>query len=384
MQAENFSEVEYNLARAEQQAAIEAVRATTAAVNLAGGEREAAVATDEAAAAANRHRDALIAEIAAANDLEGALGRLEVQLYATQGAKAGFLPEDMMEMWREGGDPAAGFYQRAQDEIRELQQVQEDLADSTRLSLGRASDAWEDYRTSIRSAVEAALTPTSVTALDMGLSGIGEYVDKWDEDARRLDAIAARGFAELDAHPDWAGILKIPENVLRSGEEALKSWARQTADDVRNLYRPDLLVDNLDAAVRAVEDYLQKQAARETSIDMITRAAIEKGVTPEDAKMMVADMFGDTELAGETMANDVVGGMMIALEGRSVVGEFGLYLETDANKNKGTLMDAGMLVWGMVELGMKEAMYATNWPKEIAALVSPYVVKQLEEAGYFE
>lgn len=387
LQAENFSEVEYDLARAEQQAAIEHVRVATAAVNLAGSEQQVVAATDAATAAAERHRDALIAEIAAANDLEGALGRLEVQLYAqagSRGAAAGFLPGDIMEMWREGGDPAAGFYQRAQDEIRELQQVQEDLADSTRLSLGRASDSWEDYRTSIRSAVEAALTPTSVTALDIGLAGIGEYVDKWDEDARRLDAIAARGFAELEAHPDWAGILKIPENVLRAGEDALKSWAQQTSEDVRNLFRPDLLVDNLDAAVRAVEEYLQQQAARETSIEMITRAAIEKGVTPEDAKMMVADMFGDTELAGETMATNVIGGMMVALEGQSVVGEFGLYLETDANKNKGVLMDAGILVWGMVELGMKEAMYSTNWPKEIAALVSPYVVKQLEEMGYFE
>jgi len=338
----------------------------------------------EAADAADEHTAALRTEWAATNDVTVAMTRLAGTLAVVASKQAGFELADQLAMWEENADPLASVFQDAQEEIRELQQVQEDLADSTRLSLGRASDSWDDYQSSIRSAVEAALTPTSVTALDMGLTDIGEYVDKWDEDARRLDAIAARGFAELDAHPDWAGILQIPDNVLRAGEDALKSWAQQTADDVRNLYRPDLLVDNLDAAVRAVEDYLQKQAARETSIEMITRAAIEKGVTPEDARAMVADMFGDTELVGETMATDVVGGMMVALEGTSVVGEFGLYLETDANKNKGVLVDAGMLVWGMVELGMKEAMYSTNWPKEIAALVSPYVVKQLEEAGYFE
>jgi len=250
----------------------------------------------------------------------------------------------------------------------------------------RNKRAWEDAISAqkqayqdLRSTVESALQPTSVTALDMGLADIGQYVDKWDENARRLDAIAARGFAELQQHADWAAVLKIPPNVLAAGEEALKSWAAQTSQDVRNLFRPDLL--NIDDAVAAVEHYMQQQAAKELSLDLITQAVIDKGIVGgEAAKKKVAAALGlDQTYIGEQAGDQLVAGLMISLKSKSLSAEFAGYMQKDVSDSSQDLRGTGESLWLAVELGILAAMAETNYALEFATVLAPLVAQILKD-----
>lgn len=256
-----------------------------------------------------------------------------------------------------------------------------DLLEGASTELGRAAGGVSDAYSELRSAIEAALTPTSVTALDMGLAEAGQYVEKWDENARRLDAIAARGFAELAAHPDWVNILGIPDNVLELGEDALKEWARQTGAAVRDLTRPDLL--NVDAAVAAVEQYFADMAARELSIDMITQAVIEKGiVSGDDAKAQVAAALGlDQAIVGEKAGTQIFQGMIDKFTEKSAAGEFATYLIEDTANQAGSLKSAGYELWITTEVGILDAMEEGNYVGRWIELLLPALITALAAQG---
>jgi hypothetical protein len=250
--------------------------------------------------------------------------------------------------------------------------------EETARSVGKT---WQDTYDEIRSAVESALTPTTVTGLDMSLSELGLYVDKWDENARRLDAVAEAGFAAFDAHPDWVEILKIPDNVLAAGEEGLKSWAAQTAASVRDLTRPDLL--NVDAAVAAVEQYFADMAARELSIDIVTQAMIDKGVvTGPDAKKMVAQALGlDQTGIGETAGAEIFSGMVDKFKEKSATAEFATYLKADIANHPGDLKDGGYQLWLATEVGIIQAMEEGNYVMRWVELLLPFLTAALGSQG---
>ncbi len=238
--------------------------------------------------------------------LPGAAGGLDSQLLGIFGD----VPSSQLSAWRdEYVAEITAFYEDTKealdrgDEVTEwsialgTQAIEDKYRDRINAvkesgkDLRNAVDAQQEIWDDMRSAVQSALSPTSVTAEDMGLAAIDKYVDKWDEAARQLDAIAERGFAELDAHPDWAGMLKIPPDVMAAGEEAMKSWARRTADSVRNLERIDLL--DMDTVLQTIQDEINRTAARELTLDIITQAALDKGmVTGADAKDQVAEALG--------------------------------------------------------------------------------------------
>jgi hypothetical protein len=204
---------------------------------------------------------------------------------------AGKVPEPFREVWdiieTEQGRLRTGFIRDAVLKHDAEVTAARETEDAWKHAMATQEQSLEE----LRGIVQSALKPTAITAEDMGLADLGQYVDKWDENARRLQAIAERGFAEIDAHPDWAGMLKIPEGVLAGSEQALKAWARDQAAAVRDLERPDLI--NVDAAVQAVQDELNRRAAVELSLDLVTKAAIDRGlVTGEDAKDQVAAALG--------------------------------------------------------------------------------------------
>lgn len=149
----------------------------------------------------------------------------------------------------------------------------------------------------LRGKIESALLEGStVTASDFTKTLAGTYEDAPLEAARRLDAIAARGFAELQAHPDWAAILAIPEGILTGSEQQLKDWAAGTAESVRNL--EDWTRIDWNAFAREFEEQLNREAAREVTLDVAVTELDKRGLlsgSPEERRKRVAEAMGLTE-----------------------------------------------------------------------------------------
>jgi len=149
----------------------------------------------------------------------------------------------------------------------------------------------------LRSAIEGALrVGVDVTREDVLAAMAGTYEDKALEAARRLNAIAERGFAELKAHPDWAAALKIPPEVLSGSEEQLKAWAAQTSKDVQDLARPDLI--DWDAFLENFRRLQERAAARELTIDIAVEKLKAAGMlegSEEQVRKRVAEALGIAE-----------------------------------------------------------------------------------------
>lgn len=176
----------------------------------------------------------------------------------------------------------------------------------------------------LRSSIEAALNQgMEVTAIDFELTAAGEYKDKVKESALRLQAIAERGFSELQVHPDWASALKIPEEVLGGSEAQLKAWAGQTSQAVKDNLRPDLI--NWDAFAENFKKGLEDQAAKELTIDIAVGELQARGIDTTDMKAVrdqIAESMGlkapeltidalfQTEAdAGAKMVSEITGGL---------------------------------------------------------------------------
>jgi hypothetical protein len=88
--------------------------------------------------------------------------------------------------------------------------------------------------------------------------------------------------AEIKKHADWAGALKIPPEVLAAGEDALKAWALDTMDAVRDLARPDLI--NWDAFVAQFQRLREREEAKKLTIDYAFNLLKAKGLIEKDTK----------------------------------------------------------------------------------------------------
>lgn len=160
-----------------------------------------------------------------------------------------------------------------------------------------AADAWQNgYREQIsaaqsmaQSALGARMSPT---AGDFLSTAAGTYQNAPLESVRRLDAIIARGFAEIRAHADWASVLKIPDDVLAGSEAGLKAWATDTRDAAAALARPDLV--DWGAFLNEFKRLQQEQAGKQIVMDIAMGKVKEAGLMGNDAqtKQMLLQMFG--------------------------------------------------------------------------------------------
>lgn len=163
--------------------------------------------------------------------------------------------------------------------------------DAVRQHVEAVKQAASDMKSSVESALTAGSTPTSTQALQ---AQAGVYQDVAMENARRLDAVTARGFQELKAHPDWATILKIPPEILGGSEAGLKAWAAQTAEDVRNELRPDLI--DWEAFGRQYDKIQQAKGAKSLTVAMavefLKKSGRSAGKPIEELQKDAAQMLG--------------------------------------------------------------------------------------------
>lgn len=146
----------------------------------------------------------------------------------------------------------------------------------------------------LKGKIESALrTGLEVTAEDIALANTGQYENKALEAARRLAAVAERGFSELEVHPDWAAALEIPPNILAGTEAELKAWAKRTQQDVEDLARPDLI--DWDAFARDFQAQLDRETAQGITIDLAVKELSARGLlggSEDERRKKVAEALG--------------------------------------------------------------------------------------------
>lgn len=252
----------------------------------------------------------------------------------------------------------------------------EDEIDLYKDAVAKQADVLDDSASKLRSSIEAALgAGTQVTALDVEQTTMGTYADKWDEDARRWDAIASRGFAELEAHPDWAAALEIPPEILNSTEAVLKEWARQQSDNFRNLMLP-MDKTEIARAMETVRDYIQQQAQREANIEAIAVAyTAQYGGTEEQARAAL----GDTGAMGGIAADEVMAGFTAALQVSTPAAQFARYFKTDLQAAEEALYSRGVETWQALEKGLLDEMSRGNYASAFAEILLPFVLQAWRE-----
>ena len=285
---------------------------------------------------------------------EKALRDYQATLTAESDSPTGFVPRDI-------GQYKATLYEIEQDNKKAAEKAAKDWQDAY-------NKTWDD----LHSTVEAALQETSVTAEDLAAAASGTYVDKWDENLRRLRAVAQNGMAELDAHPDWATLLKIPDAVLHGPEAQLKAWANE------QLEAPDVGLFDIDRAVAMVEDYVAKQAAHEALIQAVMEAyAAKHGLSTGQAKKDIGLAFGDSTETGKTAAEQVLAGFGLAVEDNSPATTFAKALGKDIDSQAALLKTTGQTLWAAIAVGVDRAMDEQNFIYMLAAKIAPVVAKIL-------
>lgn len=238
---------------------------------------------------------------------------------------------------REPGDVGARRSQAAQDELALLMAANAQAEREARQHASTMESLYREQEAALRSMAESILTPTTVTPADMfraQTGALGGYVDKWDESARRLEDIANRGAAS-----PWWEVLEIPEEVLAQGEEAVRLWARETADAVQRGVRPDLI--DWEAFDRAAEEFMRDQEARERTIAM----AMDRlgGVVPETEVRQMLGVPADATQEAMAVGEAFQQGLGAVDMGRAVTERF--HEQMQAQMQRWVTMGSMTVTW---------------------------------------
>lgn len=271
-------------------------------------------------------------------------------------------------------------HQRQYEEERR-RAAEEAAAEAERLAqehLQRMQSIWEQTRMQAESVLRVRMEPTP---LDFWLTALGQYENAPLEAVRRLDAILARGFAELEAHPDWISLLRIPDDVLTSGELALRIWAQRTRDAVANLTRPDLI--DWDAFVREFRAMREAEAARQLTLDLAMQKLIEAGLvspaTAAAARSQVVRMLGlDTpEDIGAQMAT----GFQQAFAMADPAGRFAQSMQKRLEEQKSVFQEFGRKVglWFGDAIRESAVLAMDSFLPELARRLLPHLSSALSQ-----
>jgi hypothetical protein len=231
---------------------------------------------------------------------------------------------------------------------------------------------YEEQQATFRAMAESILTPTEVTPADMfraQTGALGGYVEKWDESARRLQDIANRGAAS-----PWWEVLEIPEEVLAQGEEAVRIWARETADAVQRGVRPDMI--DWEAFDRAAEEFQRDQEAQERTIAM----AMERlgGAVPETEVRQMLGVPADAQTEALAVGEAFQQGLGAVDMARAVTDQ--MHEQMQAQMQRWVTMGSMTVTW--FARGLEEGVADDTglriakklWPM-IAPMIDSYLAK---------
>lgn len=285
---------------------------------------------------------------------------------------------------------AATVKQAALDYAAEQAEIEKDAAEErARIAKSAANDfnsRVKEAANNLRTGVENALTAgMEVTPADWWNTKAGTYAEKPMENARRLDAIAERGHFELIKHPDWAGILNIPPEVLAGTDEQLQAWAAQTSEDVQNFLRPDLI--NWDAfADQYAKSIMDAKTKEETILKGVQVLQDKNLIGPEGltgAKDRVAELMGFKEDDDGGISSTIINKMSQSMSGFKPAQAMGTAFQTDLKDNAELFSTAsaslGKDIAESIAKGVKENL--SNVRYEIAAAIAPSVANILSMGG---
>lgn len=273
-----------------------------------------------------------------------------------------------------------GYWDRL---ARERIQAETAAARAAQTAATNAQRAWERSYDAIQTRAQRALqSGRNVTQLDWLETQAGARTDAPLEAARRLDAIAQRGFDELKAHPDWAALLAIPESVLTGSEAGLKAWAMRTADQVANLARPDLI--DWDAFTSTYEQMLSDENAKKLTLDTAMQKLGEKGLLAggggaAQQRQRVAQIMGIGD--PQTAVSALGEGLSEAMGGLTLGKSFSSNLNASFIAEIETFKTIGKSMGGVVGGAFVEAVKTAtgNIRSDLAAILAPEVAAILKK-----
>jgi TP901 family phage tail tape measure protein len=170
--------------------------------------------------------------------------------------------------WQSTWDDWATGHKDAQDQVTK---DAEDAAKDRQKFLDDAQKGFEGL-------IQDVLKPTSVTGLDMLDTELGDYADKWDENARRMRAAMA------DPGGEWG--FMIPEDVKAKGDTAAQAYGQRWLDSFYAGLNPDAI--DWPAFVQSFRDNLARAAAQENLLERAIQELAAEGITATSAEVLSA------------------------------------------------------------------------------------------------
>lgn len=218
--------------------------------------------------------------------------------------------EDRWDKWVKGHiDAQKQITDDAEEAEKERLRQQEDYQQERERFMEQAQSGF-------RRLIGQALQATSVSDLDMLDTELGQYADKWDENARRMKA------AMQDPMSEWRAAL-IPADVLAQGETAIQAYGKRWLDSFYKGMNPDAI--DWAAFVQSFKDNLAAATAQENLIERAIAELAAAGISATSGEVLSAlglqspmqQMFLgglSTEQASESLSGtmgDVVSGISV-------------------------------------------------------------------------
>ena len=141
-----------------------------------------------------------------------------------------------------------------------------------------------------------------------------------------------------------------------------------------------MVAQNMDAILSTIQAELDRKAAQQQSLNLITQAAIERGMVSgagagDAVKQMLGLGTGGLAMsdAGKEAGTVVMEGLKVEIQQTKVSLTLANQIIADASANARSLADSGRALWLKVRPGILAQMEDDDYAREWAKLVTPFV-----------